>query len=72
MTKTISYRLQLIGSARFMVSSLENLTDNLSETIYEIKCTNCNKRCLEYTNFKDGLIEFKCLCCNKSYQKKVS
>ena len=25
---------------------------------------------LEYTNFKDGLIEYKCLSCNKSYQRK--
>ena len=25
---------------------------------------------LEYTNFKDDLIEYKCLCCNKSYQQK--
>ena len=25
---------------------------------------------LEYTNFKDYLIEYKCLCCNKNYQHK--
>ena len=25
---------------------------------------------LEYTNFKDDLIEHKCLCCNKNYQHK--
>ena len=25
---------------------------------------------LEYTNFKDDLIEYKCLCCNKNYQQK--
>ena len=24
---------------------------------------------LEYTNFKDDLIEYKCLCCNRNYQK---
>ena len=24
---------------------------------------------LEYTNFKDYLIEYKCLCCNKNYQR---
>ena len=27
-------------------------------------------RILEYTNFKDELIESKCLCCYKNYQKK--
>ena len=25
---------------------------------------------VEYTNFKDDLIECKCLCCNKIYQHK--
>ena len=25
---------------------------------------------LEYTNFKDDLIEYKCLCSNKSYQQQ--
>ena len=25
---------------------------------------------MEYTNFKNDLIEYKCLCCNKSYQLK--
>ena len=26
---------------------------------------------LEYTNFKDDLIEYKWLSCNKSYQRKL-
>ena len=26
---------------------------------------------LEYTNFKDDLMECKCLNCNKSYQRKL-
>ena len=25
---------------------------------------------LEYTNFKDDLIEYNCLCCDKDYQEK--
>ena len=25
---------------------------------------------LEYTNFKDDLIEYKCCCCKKHYQQK--
>ena len=37
-TKTISYKLQLIDSARFMASSLSNLVDNLAEGIPKIKC----------------------------------
>ena len=40
------------------------------------KCETCRikyKYCdcfLEYTNFKNDLIEFKCLCRNKYYQQK--
>ena len=68
-----------------MVSSLSNLVNNLSQGICRIKCkfrkddkkfetcgikyNYCN--CfLEYTNFKDDLLEYKCLCCNKNYQQK--
>ena len=84
-TKNISYILQFIDSARFMASSLSNLVNNLSEGIHRIKskyghddkkCETCRikyKYCecfLEYTNFKDDLIEYKCLCCNKNYQQK--
>ena len=43
----------------FMVSSLSNLVNNLAEEIYKTEGTICNTCCLEYTNFKDGLIEFK-------------
>ena len=68
-----------------MTSSLSNLVNSFSEGIHKIKCKHGHddKRCetcrikykycicfLEYTNFKDDLIEYKCLCCNKSYQQK--
>ena len=70
-TKNISYRLQFIDCARFM-ANLSNIVDNFSEWIHKIKCKyehndkkceNCRikyKYCdcfLEYTNFKDDLIE---------------
>ena len=66
-----------------MLGSLSDLVNNLSEGIGKIKCKHghddkkretCRikyKYCdcsIEYTNFKDDLIEYKCLCCNKSYQ----
>ena len=35
--KEIAYILQFIDSARFMVSSLSNLVNNLSEKIHRIK-----------------------------------
>ena len=53
-TKTIFYRLQFIDSTRFMASSLSNLIDSLFEGIHKIKCTNCNKCCLEYIHLKDS------------------
>ena len=83
--KDIYYILQFIDSARFMVSSLSNLINSLSEGIYRIKCKfgHDYKKCeangirykycncfLEYAIFKDDLIEYKCLCCNKNNQHK--
>ena len=76
-TKNISYILQFTDSERFMASS-SNLVNNLSEGHHRIKCKlghdgkceTCGikyKYCdcfLEYTNFKDDLIECKCLSCN--------
>ena len=79
-TKNTSYILQFIDSAKFVASSLSNLVNN-----YRIKCKfgHDDKKCetyrikynycncfLEFTNFKDDLIEYKCLCCNKNYQYK--
>ena len=84
--KITSYILQFNDSARFMASSLSNPINNLSEGIHKVKCKfgHNNKKCetcrikfkccdffVEYTNFKDDLIEYKCLCCNKNYQQKV-
>ena len=61
------------------------LVNNLFKGIHRIKCKHehHDKKCdicrtkykycdcfLEYTNFKDDLIEYKCLCCNKNYQQK--
>ena len=83
--KIISYRIQFTHSTRFMARSLSNLCKNLAEGIRKIKCKyeHNNKKCeiwgikykdcdsfLEYTNFKNDLIEYKCLYCNKNYQKK--
>ena len=84
-TKSLSYILQFIDSARFMVSLLSNIVNNLSEGIHKIKCEfgHYEKKCgtfgikykhclcsLECINFKDDLVEYKCLCCNKNYQRK--
>ena len=84
-TKNMSYILQFIDRAKFMVCSLSNVVNNLSEGIHRIRCKyghddkkyqTCRikyKYCdcfLQYKNFKDDLIEYKCLCCNKNYQQE--
>ena len=38
MTKTISYILQFINSARFMATVLSNLVNNLAGEVYTMKC----------------------------------
>ena len=68
-----------------MASSLSNVANELSEEIHRIKCKfgHNDKKCeacgikykycdcfLEYTNFKDNLIEHKCLCSNNNYQRE--
>ena len=68
-----------------MESSLLNFVNNLSEGLHRIKrkLGHGDKKCeirgikhkyrdcfLEYTNFKDDLIEYKCSICNKNYQQK--
>ena len=67
-----------------MASLLSNLANNFAEWIHKTKFKygHDDKKCktwgikykdcdcfVDYTNFKDNLIEYKCLCCNKNYQK---
>ena len=68
-----------------MASSLSHLVNNLFEGIHKIKCKyrHDDKKCetsgtkyqycdcfLEYTNFRDDLIEYRCLRCKKNIQHK--
>ena len=43
----ISYKIKFIDSCKFMLDSLSNLADNLSEGLHSEKCTDC-KYCLDY------------------------
>ena len=69
-----------------MASSLSNLVNNLCEGLHRIKCKlgQEGKKCetygikykywdcfLEYTNFKDDLIEYQWLSCSKLSQRKL-
>ena len=67
---TISRKVKLIDSGRFMASSLSNLVDNLADKNHKVKGNDCD--CfLEYENVKDNLVKYKCLSCNKDYSNKV-
>ena len=67
---TISYKIKFIDSVRFIVSSLSNLVNNLTERIYKIKFKDCDSF-LEYESVKDNLIKCKYLSCNKDYSNKL-
>ena len=85
MAKYISYILQFIDRTKFIASSLSAPVNDFSERIYKVKCKygHGDKKCencgitykvsdcfLEYTSFKNDLIEGKCLCCNENYKQK--
>ena len=65
--KTITYRIKLVYSFRFMSSSLLYLADNVSERLHNCKYTDC-KSCLEYISTKNEILIFNCLKCSKSHE----
>ena len=65
---TIPYKLKIIGSFRFMLTSLSSLVDNISDCLHSNKCTGC-KSSLDYINFEGPQLTFKCLNCNKNDKK---
>ena len=82
---TKEYRGHGHNICNLICNLLSNLVNNLSEGIDKIKrkyghdnkkCETCGINCkccncfLEYTDFKDNLIEYRCLCCNKNYRQK--
>ena len=85
--KNLSYILQFFDSANFIASLLSSIANNLSEGMHRVKCKyrHDDKKCessgikhehydcfLEYTNFKNDLIEYKCLICHKYCQIKFN
>ena len=66
--KSITYKIKLIDSFRFMSSTLTSLVDNLSDGIHSKKCTNC-KSCLDYMIVQDDQLIFKCFECTENYKK---
>ena len=56
----------LIGSFRFVSTSLFSLVDSLSDGLYNIKCKDCNSF-LDYMNFYDDKLVYTCFDCKTNY-----
>ena len=69
-SKSITYKIKLIDSFRFVSSSLSNLVDNLSEGLHNDNCTDC-KSCPDYMSFKDKQLIFRCFECKKNIKKTL-
>ena len=65
--KSIKYNLKFIDSLRFMATSLSNLTNNLSDQLYN-NCSDC-KNLFDYMTFKDDKIVFTCFKCKNNISK---
>ena len=63
--KTITYKVRIIDSLRFMESSLSNLADNPCEGLHNNKYKDC-KSCFAFIKFRDELLIFNCSGSNKN------
>ena len=64
--KTVTYKLKIIDSFRFMSTSLSKLVNNLSE-IYCKKCRNKNyKSGYEFKGLKNNKLSYNCKDCRKN------
>ena len=64
----VTYKIKFIDSYRFMLTSLSNLVDNLSEELHNNRCVDC-KSCLDYMKIKDEKLIFRCFSFKKNYEK---
>ena len=75
----ITYKIKFIDSYRFMPSSLSKLVDNLSEGIYNNKCSDCGSN-LDYIKItakpmaecENEKLILECYNCKQRYKKKFN
>ena len=67
----ISYKINFIGSCRFMSTSLSNLVSNLSEGLHNDRCIDCNS-CLDSMATKDEQLIFRCFRSKINYEKNFN
>ena len=63
----IPYKLKFTDTYRFMLASLSNHVDNLSNRLQNNKCTNCESG-LDYMTAKDGILIFRCFQYKNNYK----
>ena len=67
----ITYKIKFIDSYRFMAMPLSKLVDNLSEGIYNNKCSDCRSN-LDYIKTKNEKVILECYNCKQRYRKKFN
>ena len=68
----ITYKIEFIGSYRFMAMPLSKLVDNLSEGIHNNKCSDCGFN-LDYLKCtKNKKLILQCYNCKQRYRKKLN
>ena len=74
--KTITYKIKLVDSCRFMPSKLSNLVDDLSE-INNKDCKTCIERKdikseYEFIGLKNNRLNYRCKQCNGTSNKSIN
>ena len=67
----ITHKIKFIDSYRFMAMPLSKLVDNLSEGIYNNKCSDCGSS-LDYIKTKNEKLILECYNCKQRYRKIIN
>ena len=74
--KIVTYRLKFIHNNRFMLTSLSDLVDNLSE-IFQKECKSCNgKKKIrsewDFIGLKNNRLNYRCEECGRKCSKLIN